>query len=80
MSDGLNGDSEVEHPEIARRRARQAGIPFIRISAKTVRFRGSDILRFEQQCADTAVTSDQLARVEDMHCGLAKSRAAKEAK
>ena len=68
------------HPEITRRKARAAGIPFIRLSSTVIRFRIADVLRFEDECADIQTSTEQKERINLMHSELAKKRAARKAK
>ena len=67
------------HPEIVRRKAREANISIIRLSQKAIRFRVSEILKFEQECTDTGIKPYQVKNAASMHAGLAKSRAARKA-
>jgi hypothetical protein len=59
---------------VARSRAKAGGIPVIRLSPTTIRFRLSDVLQFEESIADKAVL---MAGVEAM---LRAKAAQKEAK
>ncbi len=53
--------------EVTKRRVREAKIPIIRISYKTLRLRMSDILAFEEQSASGDVPEHQSAKVAEMH-------------
>jgi hypothetical protein len=58
---------------VARRRVKDAGIPVIRLSSTTIRFRMTDILKYEESCADRTINPSQAAGIAAMH----KAKAAK---
>jgi hypothetical protein len=62
---------------VVRRRVKEAGIPVIRLSAAAIRFRLTDILKYEEACADRSINPSQAAGIAAMHKARAAKRGAK---
>jgi len=62
-----------------KRLVREGNLSALRLNAKLVRIRLSEILRVEAQATTTGPTEQQKELIVSMHKGLAASRAAKKA-